>query len=157
MRCSDSACLLHALTAVHTSCMAPAGLHPAAKLIFTHTNCAQHSSADAVDAYKPVCAQPNDYDADGSVLRTMADSLLRFWSHCYGPDGQGGAVAAVTAAAQQALHQLAVVPLPAAQGGSSLWCEGLFRGREVVSSAFSVASFLRTEQVGWGRRAGRVG
>ena len=103
---------------------------------------------DAVDAYKPVCAQPNDYDADGSVLRSMADSLLRFWHHCYGSDGQGGAVAAVSAAAQQALHQLAAVPLPASQGGSSLWCEGLFKGREEVSSAFSVAHFLRTQQVG---------
>lgn len=105
-------------------------------------------STDAVDAYKPVCAQPNDYDADGSVLHSMADSLLRFWHHCYGPDGQGGAVAAVTAAAQQALHQLAAVPLPASQGGSTLWCEGLFKGREEVSSAFSVANFLRSQQVG---------
>ncbi|PRW33197.1 Ribosome production factor 1 [Chlorella sorokiniana] len=100
----------------------------------------------AVDAYKPVCAQPNDYDADGSVLRSMADSLLRFWHHCYGKDGQGGAVGAVTAAAQQALHQIAAVPLPAAQGGSTLWCEGLFRGREEISSAFAVASFLRAQQ-----------
>lgn len=100
-----------------------------------------------MDAYKPVCAQPNDCDGDGSVLRSMADSLLRFWNHCYGTDGQGGAVAAVTAAAQQALHQLAALPLPAAQGGSSLWCEGLFKGREEVSSAFSVATFLSMQQV----------
>ena len=87
----------------------------------------------------------------------MGASLLRFWHHCYGADGRGGAVAAVTEAARHALHQLAAVPVPAGQGAAAPWCEGLFKCREEVSSAFSVAAFLSTQQVRPGDAARGLG
>jgi hypothetical protein len=65
----------------------------------------------AVPAYKPVANKPTTYDADGSVLRGMGPAIMRYWQHCYGADGCGGAVAALTAAAREALHQLSWVPL----------------------------------------------
>lgn len=92
-----------------------------------------------------MAAVPNDYD-DGAVLKGMAESMQRFWHHCYGTDGQGGAVAAVSAAAHAVLHQLAAVPLG---GGleSAAWADSLFKDQEDVSSALLVSTFLEQEAV----------
>ena len=121
----------------------------------------------AVPAYKPVANKPTTYDADGSVLRGMGPAIMRYWQHCYGADGCGGAVAALTAAAREALHQLSCVPLVLAPAGGAgeagegmgegapegatvplAGCEGLnklLRDQEALSSAFSVHTFLEQE------------
>jgi hypothetical protein len=121
----------------------------------------------AVPAYKPVANKPTTYDADGSVLRGMGPAIMRYWQHCYGADGCGGAAAALTAAAREALYQLACVPLvlaPAGEAGEAgegmgegspegatvplAGCEGLnklLREQEALSTAFSVHTFLEQE------------
>ena len=78
----------------------------------------------------------------------MAASLLGFWRHCYGADGQGGAVAAALAAARHTLHQLTAVPLPAAPPAASGagWCEALFKEQDAISSALLVKTFMELQQ-----------
>lgn len=103
-----------------------------------------------VPAYKPVAGLPNDYDADGGVLRGMAGAIMQFWQHCYGADGSSGVVAAAARAAQTTLHQLCNMPLE----GAGEWCEGHFKEQEAIGSAMSVQTFLEQQQVGSQGRAG---
>jgi len=105
----------------------------------------------AVPPYKPVASLPNQYD-DGSVLRNLASSIMQFWQHCYGADGTGGAVAAVSSTAQRVLHQLSSVPLEKHVSPAG-WCAGLFKGQEDLSSSLAVSTFLARQQVGRGRAA----
>lgn len=104
-----------------------------------------------VPPYKPVASLPNQYD-DGSVLRNLAISIMQFWQHCYGADGSGGAVAAVSSTAQRVLHQLSSVPLEQHVSPAG-WCEGLFKGQKELSSSLSVSTFLERQQVGRGGAA----
>lgn len=101
-------------------------------------------SVYSVPPYRPVANMPNDYDADGSVLRGMAASIEQFWHHCYGPDGSSGTVAAASAAARQVLHQLCCIPLDSVAPGE--FCDRLFKGQEDVASALSVRAFLERQR-----------
>ncbi|PSC71393.1 Ribosome production factor 1 isoform A [Micractinium conductrix] len=104
-----------------------------------------------VSAYKPVASRPNDYDADGSVLKGMADHIQKFWRHCYGADGGGGAVAALVAAAQRTMTALCVTPLvPGAAASAPVsgpWPDALFKGHGPLSTALSVQQFLEERQL----------
>lgn len=66
------------------------------------------------------------------MLKGMADHIQKFWRHCYGADGGGGAVAALVAAAQRTMTALCVTPLlPGAAASAPVsgpWPDALFKG-----------------------------